>query len=108
MAYYPGFYNPQGLEHCHIDFCKKVAACTNNKDIILTIMHHHVWEGHLQYLQKLHADLADEDGEEVLPRKSTEEWLARNDSISCELCIILFCRLFFLGGKPSEPDGKWM
>ncbi len=28
----------QGPEHCHIDFCKKVAACTNNKDVLLTIM----------------------------------------------------------------------
>jgi hypothetical protein len=60
---------------------------------------HHVWEGLLQYLQKLHADLADEDGEEVLPKKSAEEWLGRNYLISCELGIILFCRLFFLGGK---------
>ena len=77
----------QGPEHCHIDFCKKVAACTNNKDVFLTIMRHHVREGHLQYLQKLHADLADEDSEEVPPRQSAEEWLARNDSISCELGI---------------------
>jgi hypothetical protein len=77
----------QGPEHCHIDFCKKVAACINNKDVLLTIMRHHVREGHLHYLQKLHADLADEDSEKVLPKKSAEEWLARNDSISCELGI---------------------
>jgi hypothetical protein len=76
-----------------------VAACTNNQDVFLTIMHHHVWEVHLRYLQKLHADLADKDGEEVLPRKTADEWLARNDLISCELGIILFCRLFFLGEK---------
>jgi hypothetical protein len=79
----------QGPEHCHIDFCKKVAACTNNKDVFLTILRHHVREGHLQYLQKLQADLAgcDDESEEVLPKNSAEEWLARNDSISCELGI---------------------
>jgi hypothetical protein len=79
----------QGPEHCHIDFVKKVAACTNNKDVFLTILRHHVREGHLQYLQKLQADLAggDDDGEEVFPKQSAEEWLARNDSISCELGI---------------------
>ena len=61
--------------------------CTNNKDVFLTIMHHHVREGHLQYVKKLHADLADEDSEEVLPIQSTEEWLARNNLISCKLGI---------------------
>ena len=56
----------QGPEHFHIDFCKKVAACTNNKDVFLTILRHHVREGHLQYLQKLQADLAGvEESEEV-------------------------------------------
>ncbi len=46
-------------------------------------------EGHLQYLQKLQADLAgEEDSEEVLsPTRAAEEWLARNDSISYELGI---------------------
>ena len=51
-------------------------------------MRHHVREGHLQYLQKLQADLAgDDDSEAVPPTNSNEEWLARNDSISCELGI---------------------
>ncbi len=77
----------QGPEHCHIDFCKKVAVCTINKDVFLTILRPHIREGQLQYLQKLHADLADEDSETVLLRQSAEEWLARNDSISCELGI---------------------
>ena len=77
----------QGPEHCHIDFCKKVAACTNNKDVFLCILRHHVREGHLQYLQKLQADLAGEDDSEELPKTSAEDWLARNDSISCELGI---------------------
>ena len=45
--------------------------------------------GHLQYLQKLQADLACEDNSEevVSPTRTAEDWLARNDSISCELGI---------------------
>ncbi len=72
-----------------IDFCKKVANCTNNKDVILCILRHHMREGHLQYLQKLQADLpGEEDSEEVMSQtRAEEEWLARNDSISCELGI---------------------
>ena len=79
----------QGPEHCHIDFCKKVANCTNNKDVFLCILRHHVREGHLQYLQKLQADLACEDNSEevVIAPSAAESWLARNDSISCELGI---------------------
>jgi hypothetical protein len=48
-----------------------------------------VREGHLQYLQKLQADLAGkEESEEVVSlTRAAEEWLARNDSISCELGI---------------------
>jgi hypothetical protein len=42
----------QGPKHCNIDFCKKVAAWTNNKDVFLCILRHHVCEGHLQYLKK--------------------------------------------------------
>jgi hypothetical protein len=73
----------QGPEHCHIDFCKKVANCTNNKEVFLCILRHHVREGHLQYLQKLQADLAgEEESEEVVsPTRAAEEWFARNDSI---------------------------
>jgi hypothetical protein len=66
-----------------------VAACTNNKDVFLCILRHHVREGHLQYLHQLHRDLAgDEDIEpEVVDASRAEAWLARNDSISCELGI---------------------
>ena len=28
----------QGPEHCHIDFCKRLAQCTNNKDVFLCII----------------------------------------------------------------------
>jgi hypothetical protein len=74
----------QGSEHCHIDFCKKVANCTNNKDAFLCILRHHVRAGHLQYIQKLQADLACEDDSEEVERPTcaAEDWLARNDSIS--------------------------
>ncbi len=65
-----------------------MATCTNNKYVFLCILRHHVREGHLQYLQKLQADLTCEDESEAVPPTSgTEEWLARNDSISCELGI---------------------
>ena len=52
-------------------------------------MRHHVREGHLQYLHQLQADLAgDEDIEpEVVAASKTEDYLARNDSISCKLGI---------------------
>ena len=82
-------FSTQGPEHCHIDFCKKVAACTNNKDVFLCILRHHVREGHLQYLRQLQSDLAgdeDIDAEEVAASRK-EDYLARNDSISCELGI---------------------
>ena len=53
------------------------------------ILRHHLREGHLQYLQKLQADLAGEDDSEegVSPTRAAEDWLARNNSISCELGI---------------------
>ena len=35
-------FSTQGPEHCHIDFCKKLVACTNNKDDFLCILRHHV------------------------------------------------------------------
>ncbi len=68
---------------------KKVAACTNNKDVFLCILRHYVREGHLQYLQKLQSDLAGDDDiePEEIAASRAEDWLARNDSISCELGI---------------------
>ena len=38
----------QGPEHCHIDFCKRLASCTNNKNAFLCILRCHVRAGHLQ------------------------------------------------------------
>jgi len=34
-------FSTQGPEHCHIDFVKKIAHCTNNKEVFLTILRHH-------------------------------------------------------------------
>jgi hypothetical protein len=80
-------FSTQDSEHCHIDFCKKVAACTTNKDVFLCILWLHVREGHLQYhdLQKLQADLVcEDDSEAVPPTSSTDEF------------GILCCKPFFL------------
>ena len=46
-------------------------------------------KGHLQYLHQLQADLAGEEEiePEVVKASLSEDWLARNDAISCELGI---------------------
>ncbi len=31
-------FSTQEPEHCHIDFVKKIAHCTNNKEVFLTIL----------------------------------------------------------------------
>ena len=80
---------PQGPEYCHIDFVKKIAHCTNNKEVFLTILRHHVQEGDLQYLIQLHADLYAEDndeiGEDFNLRNQMESESARNGFLPCEL-----------------------
>ena len=77
----------QGPEHCHIDFIKNLADCTNNKDVFLTILRCHVRAGHLQYLRNLQADLEDADAEgdddiDINPLIGD-----RDDGISCELGV---------------------
>ena len=57
-------FSHQGPEHGHIDNCKKLENCTNNKDVYLTVLRAHAREGHLQYLRSLEADLADAEQEE--------------------------------------------
>ena len=52
-------FSHQGPEHGHIDNCKRLANCTNNKEVYLTVLWAHSREGHLQYLRSLEADLAD-------------------------------------------------
>ena len=49
------------------DNCKRLANCTNNKEVYLTVLRAHSREGHLQYsqyLQSLEADLADAEQDE--------------------------------------------
>jgi hypothetical protein len=86
-------FSTQGAEHCHIDFVKKIAHCTNNKEVFLTILRYHVREGHLQYWLKSRANLC---GEEDLPGSDNDpnsnhnqedhnKWAQRSDSISCDL-----------------------
>jgi hypothetical protein len=48
------------LTHGHINNCKRLANCTNNKEVYLTVLRTHSREGHLQYLRSLEADLAAE------------------------------------------------
>jgi hypothetical protein len=82
-------FSTQGPEHCHVDFVKKIAHCTNNTKVFLTILCHHVREGHLQYSNQLRADLYAEDNDEIdetfdsQDRKAAES--ARNDCLPCEL-----------------------
>jgi hypothetical protein len=82
-------FSTQGPEHCHIDFVKKIAHCTNNKEVFLTILRYHVREGHLQYLLKLRADLGcggePEDDESIQSLRGQSNLSEKNDSISCDL-----------------------
>ena len=68
-------------------------------------MRHHVREGHLQYLQKLQADLAgDDDSEAVPPPNGKEDVVARNDSISCELGIRYPVLQAILSGRKNHQN----
>jgi hypothetical protein len=80
----------QGPEHGHIDNCKRLASCTNNKEVYLTVLRAHSREGHLQYLQSLEADLADAeqdggDGAEESVSASTVD--KECEAVACELGI---------------------
>ena len=84
-------FNTQAPEHCHIDFVKEVAECTNNKDVFLTVLHYHVRDGMIQYLRTLNDDLLElgepEERQEGRDARSLELSVDRNDSISCDLGI---------------------
>ena len=54
-------FNTQAPEHCHIDFVKSVAECTNNKDVFLTVLRYHVRDAMIQYLRTLNAGLFELD-----------------------------------------------
>ena len=77
----------KGPEHCHIEFLKKLAGCTNNKDVFLTILRWHVRDGHIQYLRNLQVDLQDADGDEEGERDLRTLIAHKDDGISCELGI---------------------
>lgn len=96
----------QGPEHCHIDFCKRLAACTNNKDVFLTILRCHVREGHLQYIQMMETDVRDcildvepdlQDEDDSLGSKIVD----KNESISCDLGIRYPTLQAILSGKKN-------
>ena len=102
-------FSTQGPEHCHIDFVKKVAHCTNNKDVFLTILRYRVREGNLQYLQKVRADLAgvDDDHSEPVPAvmeqvESERKKSAKNDSISCDLGLRYSLLLSIFAGHKNH------
>ncbi len=81
------------MDGLKISALKKIAHCTNNEEVYLTILRYHVHEVHLQYLLKLRADLCGEEDEpgpgddpERIHNKDDHSKLAqRNDSISCDL-----------------------
>jgi hypothetical protein len=80
----------QGHEHGHIHNCKRLASCTNNKKVYLTVLLAHSCEGHLQYLRSLEADLADTvqdegDGAEVSVSDSSVD--KEVEAGACELGI---------------------
>ena len=82
-------FSTQGPEHCHIDFIKKIGHGTNNKEVFLTILRHHVREGHLQYLRELRADIYAEDNADLDEAFNISEDVptesAKSDSVPFEL-----------------------
>ena len=83
-------FSHQGPEHGHIDNCKRLADCTNNKEVYLTVLRAHSREGHLQYLKSLEADLADaaqeedDDTQESVVASAVDK---EGESGACELGI---------------------
>ena len=95
-------FSTQGPEHCHIEFCKALAHCTNNKDIFLTILRWHVRAAHLQYLRNLEADLADAEADDdgsASVSFSADFQADKNDGISCELGIRYPTLQSIMGGR---------
>jgi hypothetical protein len=80
----------QGPEHGHINNCKRLVSCTNNKEVYLTVLLAHSREGHLQYLLSLEADLvhAEQDGgdgaEETVSASTVDK---EYEAVACELGI---------------------
>ena len=84
----------QGPEHCHIDFCKRLARCINNKDVFLCIMRWHARAGHLQYLRTLDTDAAAADGD-----YGAEDGPGNIIALPCELGIRYPTLQAILSGK---------
>ena len=82
-------FSHQGPEHGHIDNCKRLANCTNNK-VYLTVLRAHSREGHLQYLRSLEADLADaaqDEGDEIEEAVAASTIDKDFEAVACELGI---------------------
>ena len=75
-------FSHQGPEHGHIDNCKRLANCKNNKEVYLTVLRAHSREGHLQYLRSLEADLA--DAAQVEGDDAEEAVVASTIDMECE------------------------
>ena len=99
-------FSHQGPEHGHIDNCKRLENCTNNKEVYLTVLRAHSREGHLQYLRSLEADLADaaaqdegEDAEESVAVSSIDK---EGEAGACELGIRYPTLQSILAGKLTK------
>ena len=81
----------QGPEHCHIDFCKRFASCTNDKEDFLCILRWHVRARHLQYLRSLDAEADDcekgRDGYAASLEGFRSKTSLKHDALPCELGI---------------------
>ncbi len=69
----------------HIDNCKKLANCTHNKEVYLTVLRAHSREGHLQYLWSLEADLADVEQDEGEVAEESASASTECEAGACEL-----------------------
>ena len=87
----------QGPERCHVDFCKRLARCINNKDVFLCIMRWHIRAGHLQYLRSLDVGAADDGGEDE--QMSFVETGKNASDLPCELGIRYPTLQAILSGK---------
>ncbi len=63
-------FSHQGPEHGHIDNCKSLRNCTNNKEVYLTVLGAHSHEGHLWSLEADLVDAAAKDEGEVAEENS--------------------------------------
>ncbi len=80
----------QGPEHGHIDNCKRLASCTNNKELYLTVLWTHSREGHLQYPRSLETHLADtvqDEGDGAGESFSVSSVDKEGEAGACELGI---------------------